>query len=91
MRKAVVSSIAILALSTPAWAARDPHERLIACYEEKMMPATYEVEKRLISPPIRKYVRRNGRIELVEDPAIYRELRHEIEPAYKLLVEIPCD
>lgn len=91
MQKVALIRMAVLAALAGPAAAGDPHERLLACYEEKMMPPKYHVEKRLVSPVFHKYYRRNGRVELVEIPAVYREIKTEIEPAYKLLVEIPCD
>ncbi len=65
--------------------------RLIACFEDVMMPAKYLVEHILMTPERRQYVkRRNGTVELVEYPAVYRQERTLLEPAYRELREIPC-
>jgi len=65
--------------------------RLIACFEDVMMPAKVLVEHVLITPEKRQYVkRRNGTVELVEYPAVYRQKRTLLEPAYRELREIPC-
>lgn len=65
--------------------------RLLACFEEVMMPATVLVEHELVAPERRQYVkRRNGTVELVEYPARYRQKRTVLEPAYLELRQIPC-
>ena len=65
--------------------------RLIACFEDVMMPAKYLVEHVLVTPAKRQYVkRRNGTVELVEYPALYVEERTLLEPAYRELRQIPC-
>jgi hypothetical protein len=65
--------------------------RLLACFEQVMMPATVLVEPILIAPERRAYVkRRDGTIDLVEYPARYREKRTVLEPSYVELRQIPC-
>ena len=65
--------------------------RLLACFEEVMMPAKVLVEPILVSPERRAYVkRRDGSIELVEYPAHYREKRTVLVPAYVELRQVPC-
>ena len=65
--------------------------RLIACFEEVMMPAKYLVEHVLVTPAKRQYVkRRNGTVELVEYPAVYVEERTLLEPGHLELRQIPC-
>ena len=65
--------------------------RLIACFEEVMMPAKYLVEHVLVTPAKRQYVkRRNGTVELVEYPAVYVEERTLLEPGYLELRQITC-
>ncbi|MEZ5722282.1 MAG: hypothetical protein R3D59_12030 [Paracoccaceae bacterium] len=65
--------------------------RLLACFEEVMMPATVLVEHELVVPERRQYVkRRDGTLELVEYPARYRQIRTVLEPAYVELRQIPC-
>lgn len=65
--------------------------RLLACFEEVMMPAKVLVEHVLVTPEKRQYVkRRNGTVELVEYPAVYRQERTLLEPSYVELRQIPC-
>jgi hypothetical protein len=65
--------------------------RRLACFEEVMMPAKVLVEHVLMSPEKRQYVkRRDGTLELVEYPAVYRQKRTLLEPEYVELRQIPC-
>lgn len=106
MRIAFCSMLALLIATTPV-AAQMPaypgeqeevltevngkRARLLACFEEVMMPAKVLVEHILITPEKRQYVkRRNGTIELVEYPAVYRQKRTVLEPEYVELRQIPC-
>ena len=68
----------------------DPNARLLACYKEVVKPAEYYVTKELIKPAEQKYVRRNDRVELIENPAIYKEHRTLKSPRAIVLEEIPC-
>jgi hypothetical protein len=69
----------------------DPNARLVACYDEVTVPAKYHVEKVLVEPAKRKYVRKGGRVELWEYPAVYREKKTLIEESYVLMKQVPCD
>jgi len=83
---------ALLMAGTAAGAAEEKQrERLIACFKEVKVPAKYEVSKVLIEKPKRYYVRRNGRVELVEYPAVYREDKKLLEPAHVVMREIVCN
>lgn len=65
--------------------------RQVACYEDVMMPAKVLVEHELVTPERRQYVkRRNGIVELVEYPAVYREKRTMLEAPYRELRQVPC-
>ncbi len=66
-------------------------ERLIACFQQVTVPAEYSVKKVKIKDAERKYIRRNGRIELVELAAIFREDKKMIKPAHELMQEVPCN
>lgn len=92
MRKVLVSGMVLLALAGPGMAKTvERHERLIACYKQVKVPAKYKVSKVLIKAAERKYIKRNGRIELVEYPAIYREDREKISDEHLLMQQIPCN
>ena len=43
--------------------------RLLGCYRAVLVPAEYKVTKTKIKEAERKYVKRNGRYELLEYPA----------------------
>jgi hypothetical protein len=66
--------------------------RLLACFNEVVVPAKYSTRKILMEPARQAYVKRTtGRVELVEYPAVYREEKTLIEPSYKLMKPIPCN
>ena len=69
----------------------DKNARLIACYKEVTVPAKYHVKKILIKGPERQYWRRNGRVELVEYPAVYKEEKTLIKPEHVVMQQISCD
>jgi len=64
---------------------------LIGCYKKVKVPAQYEVSKTLIKEPVRKYIKRNGRYELVEYAAIYQEDRKLIKEEYFVMKEVVCN
>ncbi len=81
----------LVAAVTLAGAAHAKEGRVIACFQEVTVPAKYQVSKTMIEKAKRQYVRRNGRVELVEYPPVYKEHRTLVEPAHKVMQEIPCD
>ncbi|MEL6609351.1 MAG: hypothetical protein AAFO93_10630 [Pseudomonadota bacterium] len=89
----VVTVALLFAVATRASAEvrLDPNHRLIACYEEVTIPAEFYVTKKLLKEAERKYIRRNNRIELIENPAIYEEIRTLKSPRQNVLREISCD
>ncbi|MEQ9260768.1 MAG: hypothetical protein RIG84_16905 [Roseovarius sp.] len=64
--------------------------RLLGCYQRVLVPAEYHVTKRKIKDPERKYVKRNGRYELLEYPAVYEEKKTLIKGEYYVMREISC-
>ena len=93
MSAVVRAAIVIVGLGTSAAAQVyvDPNARLLACYQEVLVPAEYYVTKELIKEAEQKYIRRNGRVELIENPAVYKENRTLKTPRHMVLEEIPCD
>ena len=94
MSRLARAAIGIILLGSPLYAGEvyvDPNARLLACYKEVVKPAEYYVTKELIKPAEKKYIRRNDRIELIENPAIYKENRTLKSPRATVLEEIPCD
>lgn len=88
MRAGLIPFGLAIVLATGAAAEGEP--RLIACYQKVTKPAQYSVKKVLIKKPERKYLKRNGRIELVEYPAVYREDRTLLREEHIVMQEIPC-
>ncbi|MEM6727207.1 MAG: hypothetical protein AAF618_01790 [Pseudomonadota bacterium] len=63
----------------------------IACYIEVDVPAKYSITKIKIADSYRQYIKRkNGRIDLMEFPATYREEKHLVEPAHKVMRQVAC-
>lgn len=85
----IMSCAALLAIS--AIPAQAGNEKLIACYKMDKVPAQYEITKVLVTAAHRKYYNRNGRIELVEFPAVYRENKRLIKEAHEVMREISCN
>jgi hypothetical protein len=65
--------------------------RLLGCYKKVLVPAQYHVTKSKIKDAERKYVKRNGRYELLEYPAVYQEHRKLIKGEYYVMREVSCD
>jgi len=95
----VLTSVAVLFVwANAAWAQEEVfvdvngrQARLIACFEDVLMPAKYLVEHVLVREAYRQYVKRkSGQVELVEYPAVYRQERTLLEPAHRLLRETRC-
>ena len=82
---------AALALAAAAAQAQEGQPRLLGCYERALVPAQYNVTKTLIKEAERKYVKRNGRFELLEYPAVYEEHKTLIKGEYYVMREIPCN
>lgn len=85
---AITLGATMIALSSTAHA-QEP--RLIGCYQRVLVPAEYDVKKILVKEPVRKYIKRNGRIELVEYAAIYREEKTLVKDEYYVMQEISCN
>lgn len=56
-----------------------------------LLPVQYHMTKTKIKDAERKYVRRNGRYELLEYPAVYEEHKTLINGEYDVMREISCD
>lgn len=82
---------ACLAMTAVAAQAGEGKPRLLGCYQKVLVPAQYEVTKTKIKEAERKYVKRNGRYELLEYPAVFREDKKLIKKEYYVMQKIPCD
>ncbi|WP_138423219.1 hypothetical protein [Maritimibacter alexandrii] len=97
MRRAILTLLFIAAAGSVSAEERyinigNDRVKLLACFNEVMVPAKYSVKKVLMEPARQAYVKRStGRVELVEYPAVYREERTLVEASYKLMKPIPCN
>ncbi|MEM9854217.1 MAG: hypothetical protein AAF841_07150 [Pseudomonadota bacterium] len=82
---------AIVLAASPAHAVDETGATRIACFIEVDVPAKYSIKKIKIKEAYRQYIkRRNGRIDLMEFPATYKEERTLVEPAHKVMREVHC-
>jgi len=89
--KTATVGLALLAMSMATAAqAGEGKPRLLGCYERVLVPAQYHVKKTKIKDAERKYVKRNGRYELLEYPAIFKEDKTLIKGEYYVMREIAC-
>jgi hypothetical protein len=79
----------VTAVALPA-VADEGKPRLLGCYQKVLVPAEYHVTKTKIKDAERKYVKRNGRYELLEYPAIFREDKKLIKEEYYVMQQIVC-
>lgn len=88
----ILAAVATLAITIPATqaSAGEGKGKTIACYKKLLKPAKYRVKKELVKDVKRQYEWHGGLYKLVEYPAVYREIREELEPEYYLLREVPC-
>ncbi|MAM60473.1 hypothetical protein [Maritimibacter sp. UBA3975] len=97
MRRAFLTICLIVLAGTAAAEERyinigNDRVRLLACFNEVIVPAKYSTRKILMEPARQAYVKRTtGRVELVEYPAVYREEKRLVEASYKLMKPVPCN
>ena len=87
MKRMITAGIALLCLASPALAWEG---KTVACYNKVLVPAKYSVTKVKIKEGKQQYEHRNGRIELVDYPPLYKEQRKLVEPEYYVMRPIPC-
>jgi hypothetical protein len=83
--------VALLMTGALATSAHAEGPRLLGCYKKVLVPAEYHVTKTKIKDAERKYVKRNGRYELLEYPAVYQEHKKLIKGEYYVMREVSCD
>lgn len=89
--KSFLIGTGIAVLAATAAQAGEGKPRLLGCYERVLVPAQYNVKKTKIKDAERKYVKRNGRWELLEYPAVYEEHKTVIKGEYYVMREIACN
>jgi len=85
----VAAGLSLAAAVAQAETATEGQPRLLGCYQRVLVPAQYKVTK--IKEAERKYVKRNGRYELLEYPAVYEEHKQLIKKEYYVMQQIACD
>ncbi len=64
--------------------------RTVACYKSINVPPKTKVTRIKIKDHRLQYEKRNGRIELVDYPPVFKEIETVIEAEHILLRPIPC-
>ena len=62
----------------------------VACYDKHLVPAKYSSTKVLVKGEKQQYEHRNGHIELVRYPAVYKEVRTKTADSHYVMVKIKC-
>lgn len=82
---------ATMAIGTQAMALDETGATRLGCFREVQVAAQYRVEKTKIKDSYQQYVKRtNGRIDLLEFPATYREDRYLVKPAHTVMQQVKC-
>ena len=82
---AVAAAIALTAAPAMAW-----EGKTVACYDKVLVPAKYSSTKELVKAGKKQYEHRNGRIELVAYPPVYKEVRTKTSGSHYLMREVAC-
>ena len=79
-------------IAAPVSAANESRATRLGCYQEVKVPAQYSVKRVKIKDEYRQYIKRtNGRIDLMEFPAVYREDKTKVAEAHTVMREIVCN
>ena len=88
MKKTLLTAvIAAIGFAAPAMAWEG---KTVACYDKELVPATYHYTKHLVKGGKSQYEHRNGHIELVAYPPVYKEVRTKTSDAHYVMREISC-
>jgi len=88
MKKTLFTAvIAAIGFAAPAMAWEG---KTVACYDKHLVPATYTYTKHIVKGGKKQYEHRNGRIELVSYPPVYRQVATLKAEAHYVMVPIQC-
>lgn len=88
MKKTLFTAvIAAIGFAAPAMAWEG---KTVACYDKHLVPATYTYTKHLVKGGKKQYEHRNGRIELVSYPAVYRQVATLKKASHYVMVQVKC-
>ncbi len=79
--------IAAIGFAAPAMAWEG---NTVACYDKHLVPAKYTYTKHMVKDSKKQYEHRNGRIELVKYPAVYRQVATLKKEAHYVMVQVKC-
>ena len=84
--------IALVVPFVPTAAHADENAKPIGCFREFHEPAKYNVTRKKVKDSYRKYIKRtNGRIDLMEYPPVYEEIKTLVEEAHIVMRQVKCD
>lgn len=83
----ISAAVAAIAFAAPAMAWEG---KTVACYDKHLVPAKYSATKVLVKAGKSQYEHKNGHIELVAYPPVYREVRTKTSDAHYVMREIKC-
>lgn len=81
------AAVAAIAFAAPAMAWEG---ETVACFDKHLVPAKYSAEKVLVKDEKQKYEHRNGHIELVRYPAVYKEVLTKVSDSHYVMKQIKC-
>lgn len=88
MKKTLFTAvIAAIGFAAPAMAWEG---KTVACYNKELVPATYNYTKHIVKAGKKQYEHRNGRIELVSYPPVYREVATLNTAAHYVMRQVKC-
>lgn len=87
----IAAGLSLAASAAQAETVTKGQPRLLGCYQRVLVPAQYNVTKTKIKEAERMYVKRNGRYELLEYPAVYEEHKQLIKKEYYVMQKIACN
>ena len=88
MKKTLFTAvIAAIGFAAPAMAWEG---KTVACYDKHLVPASYTYTKHLVKAGKSQYEHRNGRIELVSYPPVYKQHKKMVSGSHYVMREISC-
>ena len=93
MKRFLAPLVAIsFVVAAPVSAAGESRATRVGCYQEVKVAAQYSVKRLKIKDEYSQYIKRtNGRIDLMEFPAVYREDKTKVAEAHTVMREIVCN
>jgi hypothetical protein len=88
MKKTLIYAVvAAVAFAAPAMAWEG---KTVACYDKHLVPAKYSATKVLVKAGKSQYEHRNGHIELVAYPPVYRQVATLKTGSHYVMKQVKC-